>query len=235
MAWLAANGLLLLWKSPKQTLLAYAPAALLVVGASVAADYAAHGTPLPAYGHRKEGKDWREGNWYNYTYTRGSREIPSYWSSKQNQSKVDQGEPSRRMYALQALFGHHGIFSLTPMWILSVAGWFCWWRRDRGAWRALPLLIGVVSLVCVGFYLFCPIADPNYGGTASGFRWVFWFTPLWLVLMLPLLDRTQATWPRGLCLLLLALSALSVSYPTWNPWTHPWLTQWFIYLGWLDW
>jgi hypothetical protein len=118
---------------------------------------------------------------------------------------------------------------------LSVGGWFCWWRRDRGAWRALPILIGVVSLVCVGFYLFCPIADPNYGGTASGFRWVFWFTPLWLVLMLPLLDRTQTTWARGLCLVLLALSALSVSYPTWNPWTHPWLTQWFMYLGWLDW
>jgi hypothetical protein len=234
-AWLAFNGLLLLLKAPKQTLVAYAPAALLVMGASVGADYAAHGTFRPAYAHRAEGKDWRDGNWYNYTYHRGTREIESYWSRKENQSKVDQGEPSRARYALHALVGHHGIFSLTPIWILTVGGWFYWWRRDRGAWRALAVLIGAVSLICVGFYLFCPIADANYGGTSSGFRWVFWFAPLWLVMMLPLLDRTLAWGPRGLCLVLLAWSAMSVSYPTWNPWIHPWITEWYIHQGWLDW
>ena len=31
--------------------------------------------------------------------------------------------------------------------------------------------------------------DRNYGGMTSGFRWMFWLAPLWLVVMLPAADR----------------------------------------------
>jgi len=25
---------------------------------------------------------------------------------------------------------------------------------------------------------------------------------------------------------------VSVAYPTWNPWTMPWIQQWLIHAGW---
>ena len=68
----------------------------------------------------------------------------------------------------------------------------------------------------------------------SGFRWVFWFAPLWLVALLPAVDRLNCCRSgRGFALVLLAASALSASYPTWNPWTHPWLFDFFTSMGWL--
>ena len=111
---------------------------------------------------------------------------------------VDRGEPSLAVYALHALVGHHGIFSLTPIWLLSVWGlvpavaarprWPRAGRDDRrrcrwSAWRST---------------LTRPQDDRNYGGMTSGFRWMFWFAPLWLLAMLPAADRlaTLARRPR---------------------------------------
>jgi len=50
--------------------------------------------------------------------------------------------------------------------------------------------------------------------------------------MLPAADSlARRRWTRGLGLILLALSVLSGTYPTWNPWTHPWLMNFMQYLG----
>jgi hypothetical protein len=68
----------------------------------------------------------------------------------------------------------------------------------------------------------------------SGLRWMFWFAPLWLVVMLPAADWVAPwRWARGVALALLGFSVLSVTYPTWNPWTHPWLYNFANYMGWL--
>ncbi|HEX3727067.1 MAG TPA: hypothetical protein VHV08_12520, partial [Pirellulales bacterium] len=141
------------------------------------------------------------------------------------------GEPSQLIYALHTTVGHHGIFSLTPVWILSVWGIAILWRRDE--YRALAAMIAVVSLVCLAFYISRPQMDRNYGGMTSGLRWMFWFAPLWLVAMVPAADRLAVSRAgRGVALMLLTFSVLSASYPTWNPWTHPWLWHLFSYLGW---
>jgi hypothetical protein len=86
----------------------------------------------------------------------------------------------------------------------------------------------------VGFYLARPLADRNYGGMASGFRWAFWLAPLWIAATVPAADAVSR-WRagRGLALMLLALSVVSVAYPTWNPWTLSWLHQWLIHVGWV--
>ncbi len=61
---------------------------------------------------------------------------------------------------------------------------------------------------------------------------MLWFAPLWLVTMLPAADWMGRTRTRQvIALTLLAISAFSVSYPTWNPWTQPWLDRWLEYLG----
>ena len=55
----------------------------------------------------------------------------SYWSKPKDRAPIDQGEPEPAVYALHVLIGHHGIFSLTPIWLLSVGGM---------AWLSMALL-----------------------------------------------------------------------------------------------
>jgi hypothetical protein len=51
--------------------------------------------------------------------------------------------------------------------------------------------------------------------------------------MLPMSDvLARRRWTRALALVLLALSVLSATYPTWNPWTHPWLMNLTQNLDW---
>lgn len=219
----AALSLALLWKAPRQTLLAYVPAALLVGAGFFGTNWIAHHSLKPPYMHRSEGD-----NWYAYEW----KGKPSYW---QNPKGIDRGEESRAVYVMHTLVGHHGIFSLTPIWILAAVGlaWPLVRRDPRGLWQ-LTLLIAAVSVVCVVFYLMRPQNDRNYGGTASAFRWVFWFAPLWLVAMLPTLDAMAGRrWLRGLALVLLMFSVLSASYPIWNPWTHPWIMNFLQSAGWM--
>ncbi len=229
LAFFAAVTIGLLWKSPRGTLLAYLPAALLVGAASTGTNYLAHHSFIPAYAHRDPDKPG--GNWYDYKFVRNGKVRDSYWSKLDTRSPIDQGEPDRATYVFHVLIGHHGIFSLTPVWLLSLAGLLMLCFRREPDWRALGLLIGAVSAVCIVFYLMRPLEDRNYGGMNSGFRWVFWFAPLWLVVMLPAADAASTRpWMRGLAYVLLAMSVLSVAYPTWNPWVHPWILDFLLSL-----
>jgi len=230
LALLGLLGLALICTAPGRTLAAWLPAVLVVAAGFFGTNWAAHRSLLPPYLHRGgEGPE----NWYDYTYIREGRLLESYWNDPQG---VDRGEPCWPKYAFHVLVGHHGIFSLTPVWLLSVVGavgWLC--CRDDRRLRWLAAMIGVVTLVCLAFYL-----QPqkgalyrNYGGMTCGLRWMFWFAPLWVVVMLPAVDRmARSRWLRGLALVLLALSVLSVAYPTWNPWTHSWLMNLWIAAGW---
>ena len=82
-------------------------------------------------------------------------------------------------------------------------------------------------LICVVFYVgLRPLGDRNYGGVASGFRWLFWLIPLWLLVMLPTADwLSEQRWRRVLALLLLARFDAVGALPAANPWTHPWIYQ----------
>jgi hypothetical protein len=174
--------------------------------------------------------EWND--WYEYTFNKGTKR--SYWSqSNERRAVIDQGEQSKATYALHCLVGHHGIFSLTPIWILSVIG-LVQLARGRLAMWELALLVAVTTLVVFTFYMFQTKQDRNYGGTSSGLRWMIWFTPLWLIAMIPAAD-SAARWraSRGLCLLLLALSMLSAHYPSWKPWQHPWLWNLMKYMEWI--
>lgn len=218
LAFFALAGLLLLWKFPRPTLLYFVPAALVVAAASFGTNYAAHGTLVPPYGQRV-----KDNNWYEFQYLRNGKVRQSYWSQQSEKSQVDVGEPDAKKYALHALVGHHGIFSLTPIWLLTLGGLYRTLRTPDHPLRSLAALVLVTSVVCIAFYLARPQIDRNYGGVSSGFRWVFWFAPLWLATMMPSADAVgESRVRRSLCLLLLAISVVSASYPTWNPWARPW-------------
>ncbi|MFO0789776.1 MAG: hypothetical protein U0805_09980 [Pirellulales bacterium] len=227
---LAFTGLILLWRAPRQTVLWGLPGVAIVAAAFFGTNWIAHGRILPPYAFRSDSDP--QDNWYAYTYTVKGREIKSYWLDRQG---IDRGEPSKAMYAVHTLIGHHGVFSLTPIWILSFVGAVAWlvsadWQR-----RELAMLMLAISVICLMFFIgMRPLEDRNYGGMTSGFRWLFWCAPLWLIVMIPAADWLSASVGRqALGAALLSFSVLSVSYPAWNPWVHPWLYNWFSWCGWI--
>ncbi len=173
----------------------------------------------------------RWNDWYDYP--------KSYWLPE-NKRGVDLGEPSKMAYAFHVLIGHHGIFSLTPFWLLSLFGAVTYLRKWPTTWSAarmsevdrhrwLGLSIIGVSIVCIAFYLNRPLIDRNYGGVCSGFRWQFWLIPAWLWLAAPVANHVgNRGWGRAMLIVLIALSIFSASYPWANPWQHPWLYQWLV-------
>jgi len=158
-------------------------------------------------------------NWYDYP--------GSYWFNDVRKG-VDQGQSSRSVYAFHCLVGHHGIFSLTPVWVFSLFGLALgfWGTRDE-KWLTFGTLL--ISVVVVGFYLMRPQLDRNYGGVSCGLRWTFWMTPLWLVAMIPVIEKLAKF--KALMIFAFSLAAVgifSVCYPWTNPWVHPWIfSYWY--------
>jgi hypothetical protein len=231
-AFAVALFLMLLWESPKRALAGFLPAALIPVAAFFLTNYLAMGELSPAY--EKFG-----GPWYEYE--------GSYWKRLlANPTGIDaagmgQHPESRAVYAFHLLLGHHGAFSLTPVFLLALAGMVALsLHAPRALFRSPPdegqvksgrgmalaglLTLGVTVVVLAFYVLFLDERKRNYGGWTSGPRWLIWLTPLWLVALLPAADWLgRRRWGRVLGYALLALSVLSVSYPQYSPWRHPWL------------
>ena len=228
-AFAVALFLLLLWKSPLRTLTTFLPFALLPVAAFFLTNHQAIGEWNPAY--EKFG-----GPWYDYE--------GSYWSNARGIDMAGTKE-SRGVYAMHLLIGHHGAFSLTPIFLLSLIGMLGLSLRaptalfgkvgqappadsSRQAEPALQLAglltLGVTMVVLAFYILFLDERKRNYGGWTSGPRWLIWLTPLWLVALLPAADWLgRRRWGRFVGYALLIVSILSVSYPEYSPWRHPWL------------
>ena len=60
-------------------------------------------------------------------------------------------------------------------------------------WQMLSIAIFAVSMTVVVFYLTRQPWDRNYGGSTSGFRWVFWMAPLWITALTPVADRLSTS------------------------------------------
>jgi hypothetical protein len=245
LAWLAAVLVVLVRCDLPRTLCAAVPAALVVAAASLGTNHLAHGTVVPPYAQRAEPlvtsravateESWNPDNWYDFAIRLpDGRLLESYWRHPRG---GDLGEASAVAYAWHAILGHHGILSLTPAWLLVIPGLALLAarrRRDAPREAEFALAIAAVSCVVIAFYLSRPQADRNYGGMSSGFRWVFWLAPLWAAATVPAADVLgRSRTGRMVACALLGLSVLSVAYPTWNPWTAPWIEQWMRHAEWL--
>lgn len=232
-AFLALAGIALLWKAPRLTLVVFVPFALLPVAAHFTTNYLAVGTLAPAYADKQAyefpGSYWKvDPNTGRLTSTRtdpatGKTEI---------RKNIDSLYEPWPVYLFHMLVGHHGIFSLSPVFLLCFAGL---WRAARD--RAAPLRdfalasLSLTALLLV-FYLFFA-EQRNYGGATSGLRWLFWLIPFWLLFLPAGLRQTGSRAFRGMALVFLLLSAMSVFYSARNPWTRPWLHQWLNTMGWI--
>jgi hypothetical protein len=221
-----------------QTLAFFLPAFLLPIAALLVCNYAALGTLIPAYAEFG-------GPWYNFP--------GSHWAKLElaqqgiPQRGIDFAMEPKHVYLFHMLFGHHGWFSLTPVWLLALGGLVGAAARgwpdvrrvfasatDGPVWtfRLLLAMTLVVSIVVFAFFTY---KTNNYGGFTSGLRWVFWLTPLWLLATLPAADWvSRSRFGRGLAVLLLGFAVLSVFYPAWNPWRPPWILQLAELQGWVQ-
>lgn len=165
-------------------------------------------------------------DWYEYPGT--------YWKDGQRRG-VDRGEPSRTTYLAHMTIGHHGLFSLTPLWVLMPIGLILGVASGTAEYRRFAFAVLVATTVCTLFYLNRPLIDRNYGGVSICFRWLLWFAPLWLVVSVPVMHWFRTTSVRrGLLYSLLALSVFSMSASLDSPWQSPWLYQFWQFLGWIS-
>lgn len=208
----AMFGLLFFWLlfrvDRKKTLAAFIPAALVPLAGFFITNYAATGGWKPLYTYY--GTD-------RYVYTVDG--VPSYWTDPKG---LDANAESPLVYLMHCVIGHHGILSLTPVFLLSVIGIF-----SRKSWKhpvrpfLLPSALLTVGVLC--FYL-TRTKNYNYGGTSAGLRWAFWLIPFWIVALTPVVDRWwRRARTRTAVLVLFFGSTVSAATAIGNPWGHPWL------------
>jgi hypothetical protein len=189
-------------------------------------------------------------NWYDYPNT--------HWD-RRTVTGLDRGESSPLVYAFHCLVGHHGLFSLTPIWLLSAVGCWMWLSSTKprpvvgvmgeaksprsstltngqgfdSVAPTLALTTILITLVVLAFYLSRTLNDRNYGGGTCCLRWLIWLTPLWLLMLAPAADwLDKSRWGQIVAVLLLAISVFSAHYAADNPWAHPWLFTLGEWIGW---
>lgn len=221
----AFAGLLGLWILVKQprAIVPYILGAALPAAGFLLTNYLAIGTIIPAY--EKFGTEW-----YNYQ--------GSFWHPD-NIRGIDKPRDSTLVYLFHLTFGHHGLFSLTPILLLALVGLFAPFIGDANkVQKQCRKILGwgtlFLSIVILGFYL-SKTESYNYGGWTSGPRWFIWLTPLWILGAVPVLDALSRN-RVGRIMLYIALgwSALSVAFPMYTPWTHPWLFRILEHLRLID-
>ncbi len=232
----------LAWVRPGRTLLFFLPPLLIPIAGQFACNYAALGKLLPAYSDF--GGPWYDypgSHWKKWELVKAGQFVPG----------IDFNQERTGVYAFHLLLGHHGWFSLTPAFLLSLVGAVglmksagrhvlnVLGRAVGSAERVFtPALVGpltlAVSAVVFVFYL-TRTQSYNYGGNTSGPRWLFWLIPLWVLCAAPAADRI-GRWRAGrvLAAFLLGMSVLSVFYPAWNPWRSPWIQQLCERAGWMS-
>src|SRR5579883_199655 len=225
-AFLVGVGVPLLVARTRTALLYFIPAALLPIIALFACNYVAMGKVLPAYSEFG-------GPWYNFE--------GSHWAKRGTPAAkgIDFNDEPTAVYAFHLSFGHHGWFSLTPVWLVALLGLIMLGIRSAPSVRALyskPKGTGwtlemfaamtlVISLTVFAFYL-TRVQSYNYGGNTSGPRWLFWLIPLWVLAIPSAADHlTRSVGGRLFTAILFAASVFSVFYPAWNPWRNPWILQ----------
>ncbi|WP_406700922.1 hypothetical protein V5E97_19215 [Singulisphaera sp. Ch08] len=193
--------LLMFQKSPSMTLRWFVPWSILPCAFFLATLYLAVGGLVPVYA---------EAGTEVYHYP------GSFWNTPRGLEALD--EP-RIIYLYNMLVGHHGVLSLTPIFLFSAVGVVRLWSRT-GPLATLARLTALLSLVVVLFYTF---KTSNYGGATQGMRWLLWLIPFWL-LVLPwgLEPFRQDPGLRKVALAALLISIFSVSYGLSMAWSHPW-------------
>lgn len=149
--------------SLKQTAFAFLPAALIPFLTFFASQYAAMGSLIPAYAEFG-------GDAYEYA--------GSYWTTPLDLDYYDKHPEPRAVYLTHMLVGHHGIFSLSPIFLFAMAGIAS--RMGSRTYRTIALGLACVAIVGAG----CGWRIYNEGSIdLAKMSWAFWLAPLWLMII----------------------------------------------------
>lgn len=220
---------LLLWReSPRKTWTLFVPAALVPLAGFFLTTWLSTGSWKPFYMYYGTEK-------YEYFF----QGIPSYWM---NPKQLDVSAEPTWLYLVHCTIGHHGLFSLSPILLLSLSGGIAAWcswstathNHSQRAIRVLVRLGAFLSVLVLSFYL-TRTSNYNYGGNSSALRWMLWLTPFWLISLIPVLNKLdRSTSGRSLALLLLAPSIFSATWVADTPWSKSWLYAWMEQHEWID-
>jgi hypothetical protein len=153
----------------RRTLLVFCPAMLPGVLTHQLLNYAITGSMIPTY-MNNELKDFAD-NYFRH-----------------RRSGIDALKEPKHIYAFNVLLGHHGLFSMTPLFCFSA--WelgLCIKRRTRLP-EALFALGGIVAITA--FFIF---RSANYGGWCVGMRHLVPVMALLVVFFGVWLDRVHIT------------------------------------------
>ena len=199
--------LMLLVRFPKPTLQAFVPAAIVPCAAFLVTQFLAFGQFKPVY---------EEFGTKSYQYE------GSYWNTPLEMDWFNVHPESHATYLFHMTFGHHGVFSLTPIFLFSIYGAFrlLWCPQKL---RGLAWITIILTVAMLAFYTWNPKAR-NYGGSTQGLRWLFWLIPFWLFFLPKGVEAGQTRkWVRSASLVALMVSVMTVGYGLRMPWSHPWL------------
>ncbi len=198
----------------------FVPAALVPLAAYFATIYWCAGTWKPFY--LSYGTEF-----YEYEF----EGIQSYWMSPRG---MDQSLDGPLAYFFHCVFGHHGIFSLSPVFLLigvSLATKSKW--KDSPVASVIWLGLGL-SVAVLGFYL-TRTDNYNYGGNTFGLRWMIWLVPFWVLALVPAFESlSEKRSGLAIVLVLLGISTYSSLSAASNPWTASWLFHQMSDRGWID-
>ena len=130
------------------------------------------------------------------------------------------------VYSFHSLIGHHGLFSMTPLFLLSIPGFWVMWRRRGNSLdeRCVSLLLAWVTVMTVVIYI--RFGPSNYGGKATGMRWFIVLTPLLWYAAVRYVDEHFKRWVvrwgfRFFVLVGIIHATLALSMPfRVSPWNH---------------
>ena len=199
--------LMLLIRFPARTLWAFVPAAAIPCAAFLVTQYLAFGQFKPVY---------EEFGTKSYQYQ------GSYWNTPLHMDWFNQHPEPKPLYLFHMTLGHHGVYSLTPLFLFATLGLL---RHlvPRVRLRALAWLTLALTVAMFAVYMYNPKAR-NYGGSTQGLRWLFWLIPFWFVFLPSGVEAGQERrWYRWLTILALFVSVFSVGYALHSPWSHPWI------------
>ncbi len=150
----------------------------------------------------------------------------SYWNSP---GEFDAVNEHGLLYAFHCLVGHHGLFTMTPVFLFSIPGCVKMIRSTER--RAEGLLI---AGVCVGTILTYLLWGPrNYGGMAMGMRWFIVLTPLlWLSAASYAIDNWSSRRVRVGFVTAVLVSASHACYALTGPWDYSWWNRLWQLAGW---
>lgn len=208
--YISAFSISLFYKNRKKCLKLFIPTLSFCLLWTMTSYYISIGSIVPAYFNK---------SFYLYE--------GSYWL---NPKGTDALSENKLIYGFNFLFGHHGIFSFTPILFLSFIELINRFFKKR----KIEFYEGFILLSTIGMILLFIFFTNNYGGVCVGPRWLIPTSTIIFVLLMKLIDRYKKNL-KFISLTLILGSWGLVGF--WDAFTWPWkesiLSQLFRDFGFL--